>query len=81
MLRILRYVRFCSLLGVSVDPTLFCPPREGADPLVPSSPMDFPLCENDSGLNHWQHEIKKILKLPLGKQNLNQLMSKNGGVA
>jgi len=80
VLRILRYVRFCSLLNVSADPIiidLMRPylinrhPRANEDLFNSHNFMGSHFRENDS--NRWQCEIKKIQKFPLGQKNLDVL--------
>lgn len=62
VLRILRYVRFCSLLAIPMDLQVL----ELMRPCLPRLSM---LSES-----RLQYEIKKIHKLPLGKKNLEQLL-------
>lgn len=61
LLRILRYVRFCSLLGASMDPHIL-------DLMHPYIPQLESLSQD-----LLQREIKKIRKLPLGRENLARL--------
>ena len=65
VLRILRYVRFCSLLEVPMDQGMLNVMRPYLSHLQSISP------------DRLQYEIKKIHKLPLGEKNLEQLMNRH----